>query len=135
MWQLDAACTTSDSAIFEYDEDKGLEYNINNFSAAAKICATCPVLDMCASTATEDDRIYTFRAGARPREAGRRNSARLRTPEEQELELRRERLCLNGHIWTPSRKKYAARQGCPVCRLQAQVRRRAERKALGLPYQ
>lgn len=87
IWQDDAACAFWPSSMFElhdkesriYEDflaeaegDQGAahrqlqDFNKANFEKAATVCATCPVLDACLSSATIDDLATTFRAGLEP---------------------------------------------------------------------
>lgn len=142
VWQDDAACATSNPAIFEYvdedhpagvgiEESERFELNANHFAAAKKICDVCPVQMTCDLTSTRSDRRYTFRAGKKPGEAGHA-LVQLLTPAALSEHEKRDRICKAGHTWNRTENSNP-NNGCPTCRRERQVEYRAARKAAGLP--
>jgi WhiB family redox-sensing transcriptional regulator len=69
LGRTDLACADADPAVFEVDADERMTAVQRRIVEAKAICATCPVLRVCANLAIADDTdMWMVRGGLSPQE-------------------------------------------------------------------
>lgn len=130
IWQDDAACAFQPASMFEVafpgdritEDTKTLnevhDLNETNLRAAQKICGTCPVFDLCYTSAEPEDFRWTMRAGVMPTA---HNITALGRPAKTNT-------CPEGHVgnWTTDRNGH---RRCVSCDNARSIRQAEEQKA------
>lgn len=111
-WREDAACRGKDPSIFYIEVGKSAD-------PAREICATCPVVDRCATAAVSAREPFGVWGGLTPRERGVPGARRLQVPTH----------CPQGHPYDEANTQRTAEghRRCRTCRSQ-QDRDRRERR-------
>ena len=134
-WQEDAACRFQPHTLFEIaSKDSPIAYGLTvneikdlneaNFDRAKEICNTCPVFDLCYTSAEESDFDWTVRAGILP---VKYNS----TPQGRPLKGDPSK-CPKGHSnWKLRPGEHGGRR-CITCHSEASRLRRREKNPEGI---